>query len=105
MWLLGLGPGGVPSLELSLGRLIPALEETDCASLRTIALLVKKKGFFFFFFPFVSPSCGPSPELKGVGLVAVLSDFSGFDVIMSFGQDRPSAGSHHTDHGIKSWPM
>ena len=36
-----------PSLDLSLGRLVPALVEPDCASLRTIALLVKKKGFFF----------------------------------------------------------
>ena len=55
--------------------------------------------------PFISPSCGQSPGLKGVCLVAVLSDFRRFYEIIFFWKDRPQTeGSRHTDHGIKTPP-
>ena len=56
--------------------------------------------------PFVSPSCGPSPGLKGVCLVAVLSDFRRFYEIVFFWKDRPQTeGSRHIDPGIKTPPV
>ena len=56
--------------------------------------------------PFISPSCGPSPGLKGVCLAAVLSDLYDFYEIMFFWKDWPqSEGSRHTHHGIKTPPV
>ena len=55
--------------------------------------------------PFVSPSCGHSPGLKRVCLVAVLSGFECFYDFMFFGKDRPqSEGRRYADLGIKTEP-